>query len=235
MTELSRDILERSQCLVIKVGSALLVDESGLRRSWLSSLIEDVAALRREGKQVVLVSSGSIALGRRQMGLAKGPLPLDEAQAAAAVGQISLAQAYADELAGRGLRAGQVLVTLEDSRVRTRYLNSRATLGALLDHGIVPIVNENATVATDEIRFGDNDRLAAQIALTCGADCLILLSDVDGLYTADPRHDPAAQHFPLIDAITPEIEALAGDPGPDAKGGMKTKLMAARTLSLIHI
>ncbi len=229
MTELSRDILERSQCLVIKVGSALLVDESGLRRSWLSSLIEDVAALRREGKQVVLVSSGSIALGRRQMGLAKGPLPLDEAQAAAAVGQISLAQAYADELAGRGLRAGQVLVTLEDSRVRTRYLNSRATLGALLDHGIVPIVNENDTVATDEIRFGDNDRLAAQIALTCGADCLILLSDVDGLYTADPRHDPAAQHFPLIDAITPEIEALAGDPGPDAKGGMKTKLMAART------
>ena len=139
MTELSRDILERSQCLVIKVGSALLVDESGLRRSWLSSLIEDVAALRREGKQVVLVSSGSIALGRRQMGLAKGPLPLDEAQAAAAVGQISLAQAYADELAGRGLRAGQVLVTLEDSRVRTRYLNSRATLGALLDLSLIHI------------------------------------------------------------------------------------------------
>ena len=229
MTELSRQVLDRSQCLVIKIGSALLVDERGLRRDWLSGLADDVAWLRSQGKQVVLVSSGSIALGRRQMGLPRGPLPLDEAQAAAAVGQISLAQAYADELARRGLSAGQVLVTLEDSRVRSRYLNSRATLGALLDHGVVPIVNENDTVATDEIRFGDNDRLAAQIALTCGADCLILLSDVDGLYTADPRHDPAAQHLARIDSITPEIEALAGDPGPDAKGGMRTKLMAART------
>ncbi|MFS4437758.1 glutamate 5-kinase [Paracoccaceae bacterium GXU_MW_L88] len=228
METLSQDRLSRASRVVIKIGSALLVGPDGLRRDWLAGLVEDVAMLRAEGKQVILVSSGSIALGRREMGLPAGDLQLEAAQAAAAVGQIHLAQAYTDRLATHALKAAQILVTLEDSRIRSRYLNSRSTLAALLDHGIVPIVNENDTVATDEIRFGDNDRLAAQIALTASADCLFLLSDVDGLYTADPRHDPSAKHIPTITEITPEIDALAGEAGPGAKGGMKTKLMAAR-------
>ena len=216
--------------LVIKVGSALLVDDKGLRGDWLRGLCDDVAEWRRRGRDVVLVSSGSIALGRRVLGLTTGALPLEQAQAAAAVGQIRLARAYEEALAPHGVTTAQVLLTLEDSADRRRYLNSRATMQTLLSLGVVPIVNENDTVATDEIRFGDNDRLAAQIAVTCGADQLLLLSDVDGLYTANPKTDPTARHLPVIETLTPEIEAMGGDPVSGlSKGGMKTKLMAART------
>ena len=216
--------------LVVKIGSALLVGPDGLREGWLAGLCADVAAWRARGADVVLVSSGSIALGRRVLGLPDGPLALEQAQAAAAVGQIRLARAYETALSPHGVTTGQVLMTLEDSANRRRYLNSRATLQHLLALGVVPIVNENDTVATDEIRFGDNDRLAAQIAVTVGADQLLLLSDVDGLYTANPKTDPTARHLPVIEALTPEIEAMAGDPVSGlSRGGMKTKLMAART------
>ena len=222
--------LDEARRLVVKIGSALLVGPEGLRGDWLRGLCDDVAAWRARGCDVVLVSSGSIALGRRVLGLAGGALPLEQAQAAAAVGQIRLARAYEEALAPHGVTTAQVLLTLEDSADRRRYLNSRATMQTLLSLGVVPIVNENDTVATDEIRFGDNDRLAAQIAVTCGADQLLLLSDVDGLYTANPKTDPDARHLPVIAAITPEIEAMGGDPVSGlSKGGMKTKLMAART------
>lgn len=218
--------------IVIKVGSALLVDQASgaLRADWLETLVADVAALKGAGRDVILVSSGSIALGRGILGLGTGALTLEQSQAAAAVGQIRLAGAYDAELGRHGLVAAQVLVTLEDSENRRRYLNSRATLQQLLSLGAVPIVNENDTVATDEIRYGDNDRMAAQVAVTAGADLLILLSDVDGFYSANPAQDPGARRFERIDAITPEIEAMAGDAGSGlSKGGMKTKLMAART------
>ncbi|MDT8855121.1 glutamate 5-kinase [Paracoccaceae bacterium Fryx2] len=217
--------------LVVKIGSALLVDrQTGLRREWLAALAEDVAAAKARGADVILVSSGSIALGRGVLGLADGPLALEQSQAAAAVGQIRLARAYEEVLAPHGIRTGQVLVTLEDTTDRRRYLNSRATMETLLGFGVVPIVNENDTVATDEIRFGDNDRLAAQIAVTVGADQLILLSDVDGFYSANPKEDATAQRFDLVQAITPAIEAMAGDPVSGfSKGGMKTKIMAAKT------
>ncbi|MFC3628075.1 glutamate 5-kinase [Paracoccus angustae] len=222
--------LTAARRLVVKVGSALLVDENGLRGEWLRALCDDVADWRGRGCDVVLVSSGSIALGRRVLGLPGGALPLERAQAAAAVGQIRLARAYEEALAPHGVTTAQVLLTLEDSADRRRYLNSRATMQTLLSLGVVPIVNENDTVATDEIRFGDNDRLAAQIAVTCGADQLLLLSDVDGLYTANPKTDPTARHLPVIEHMTPEIEAMGGDPVSGlSKGGMKTKLLAART------
>lgn len=224
--------LTTAKRIVIKIGSALLVDRStgALRADWLSSLAQDVAWLKGQGTDVVLVSSGSIALGRGVLGLGLGPLPLEKSQAAAAVGQIRLARAYEEVLAPHGITTAQVLVTLEDSANRRRYLNSRATLETLLGLGAVPIVNENDTVATDEIRFGDNDRLAAQIAVTVGADKLILLSDVDGFYNANPSDDPTAKRFDVIDHITPQIEAMAGDAGSGlSKGGMKTKLMAAKT------
>ncbi|MGI3167651.1 glutamate 5-kinase [Pseudooceanicola sp. C21-150M6] len=218
--------------VVIKIGSALLVDRDtgALRRDWLTSLAEDVAMLRGRGQDVVLVSSGSIALGRGVLGLGLGPLALEQSQAAAATGQIGLAAAYSEALGRHGITIGQVLVTLEDSGDRRRYLNSRATLETLLGYGVVPIVNENDTVATDEIRYGDNDRLAAQIAVTVGADRLVLLSDVDGLYTANPSLDPTAQRLDHVVQITPEIEAMAGDAGSGlSKGGMKTKVLAAKT------
>ncbi|EAR51023.1 gamma-glutamyl kinase [Oceanicola granulosus HTCC2516] len=223
--------LSDARRVVVKIGSALLVDsESGaLRGDWLVSLAEDVARLRRAGRDVVLVSSGSIALGRGVLGLGAADLPLEQSQAAAAVGQIRLARAYEEALAPHGIVTAQVLVTLEDSADRRRYLNSRATLETLLGLGVTPIVNENDTVATDEIRYGDNDRLAAQIAVTVGADRLVLLSDVDGFYSANPAQDPAARRYDVIERITPEIEAQAGDAGSGlSKGGMKTKLMAAR-------
>lgn len=222
--------LTNARRLVIKIGSALLVGPDGLRRDWLRGLCDDVAEWRRNGCDVVLVSSGSIALGRRVLELPAGALPLEQAQAAAAVGQIRLARAYEEALDPHGVKTAQVLLTLEDSAERRRYLNSRATMQTLLSLGVVPIVNENDTIATDEIRYGDNDRLAAQIAVTCGADQLLLLSDVDGLYTANPKTDPTAQHLPVIERLTPEIEAMGGDPVSGlSKGGMKTKLMAART------
>ena len=217
--------------LVIKIGSALLVDRaSGLRQGWLSALAMDVAEAKVRGTDVVLVSSGSIALGRKVLGLGDGVLTLEQSQAAAAVGQIRLARAYEEVLAPHGITTAQVLVTLEDTEDRRRYLNSRATMETLLGLGCVPIVNENDTVATDEIRFGDNVRLAAQIAVTVGADQLILLSDVDGFYSANPKEDPTAQRFDLVETITPQIEAMAGDSISGlSKGGMKTKLLAAKT------
>lgn len=222
--------LKDAKRVVIKIGSALLVGQKGLRADWLASLAEDIAMLRQRGAEVALVSSGSIALGRNVLGLDPASASLEQTQAAAAVGQIRLARAYEEALAPHGLIAAQVLVTLEDSEDRRRYLNSRATLETLLGLGTVPVVNENDTVATDEIRFGDNDRLAAQIAVTIGADRLILLSDVDGFYDADPRANPDAKRFDVIDRITPEIEAMAGDAGSGlSRGGMKTKVMAAKT------
>ncbi len=229
MAALTPDI-RAARRLVVKIGSALLVDDGGLRAAWLRALCDDVADWRRGGADVVLVSSGSIALGRRVLDLPAGALTLEHAQAAAAVGQIRLARAYEEMLAPHGVTTAQVLLTLEDSENRRRYLNSRATMETLLGLGVVPIVNENDTVATDEIRFGDNDRLAAAIAVTCGADHLLLLSDVDGLYTANPKTDRAARHLPVIDRLTPALEAMAGDPVSGlSKGGMKTKLLAART------
>lgn len=218
--------------IVVKIGSALLVDKTSgtLKHDWLAGLAEDVASLKRSGSDVILVSSGSIALGRGVLKLPKTELRLEQSQAAASVGQIRLARAYEEALAPHGITTAQILVTLEDSADRRRYLNARATLATLIDLGVVPIVNENDTVATDEIRFGDNDRLAAQIAVTAGADLLVLLSDVDGLYTANPQTDPAAKRFDIVEAITPEIEAMAGDAGSGlSKGGMKTKVMAAKT------
>jgi glutamate 5-kinase len=222
--------LGHARRLVVKVGSALLVDPvSGLRAAWLRGLAEDVVRLRARGTQVILVSSGSIALGRGVLKLPPGSLPLEQSQAAAAVGQIRLARAYEEALAPHGLVAGQVLVTLEDSTDRRRYLNSRATMETMLGLGVVPIVNENDTVATDEIRYGDNDRLAAQVAVTVGADTLVLLSDVDGFYSGNPHLDPAAKRFDVVERITPEIEALAGEGVSGvSKGGMITKLVAAR-------
>jgi glutamate 5-kinase len=222
--------ISKAKRLVVKIGSALLVERGRLRADWLRCLAEDVAEAKARGTSVILVSSGSIALGRAVLGLPNSALALEQSQAAAAVGQIRLARAYEEVLAPHGITTAQVLVTLEDSTDRRRYLNSRATLETLLALGVVPIVNENDTVATDEIRYGDNDRLAAQIAVTVGADQLILLSDVDGFYSGNPKTDPTAKRFDVIDTITPEIEAMAGDAGSGlSKGGMKTKLMAAKT------
>ncbi|MEQ9054713.1 MAG: glutamate 5-kinase [Roseovarius confluentis] len=221
--------LNQAKRIVVKIGSALLVEAGRLRADWLASLASDVADCRAKGQDMILVSSGSIALGRAVLGLPAGTLPLEQSQAAAAVGQIRLARAYEEALQPHGITTAQVLVTLEDSSDRRRYLNSRATLETLLSLGTVPIVNENDTVATDEIRFGDNDRLAAQIAVTVGADMLVLLSDVDGFYSGNPRVDPLARRFDRIERITPEIEAMAGDAGTGlSKGGMKTTLMAAK-------
>jgi glutamate 5-kinase len=216
--------------IVVKIGSALLVENGRLRSDWLASLAQDVAWLVSGGAQVAIVSSGSIALGRGVLGLSAETLPLEQSQAAAAVGQIRLARAYEEALAPHNLSAAQVLLTLEDSADRRRYLNARATLETLLGLGVVPIVNENDTVATDEIRYGDNDRLAAQIAVTIGADRLVLLSDVDGFYSGDPKADPKATRFETIARITPEIEAMAGEAGSGlSRGGMRTKIMAAKT------
>jgi glutamate 5-kinase len=223
--------LAAARRIVVKIGSALLVDaESGtLRRTWLDALAGDVARLRARGQDVVIVSSGAIALGRRQLGIARGSLRLEESQAAAAVGQIRLAHAYQDALAAHRIRVAQILMTLHDTEQRRQYLNARGTMNTLLKLGAVPIVNENDTVATNEIRYGDNDRLAARVAQVVSADCLVLLSDVDGLYTADPVRDPTARFLDTVDAVTPEIEAMAGASSTDmGSGGMTTKLMAAR-------
>ena len=229
-TSAGRPDVAAARRLVVKIGSALLVGPQGLKVDWLRALAEDVAAARARGADVILVSSGSIALGRRVLDLAPGVLALERSQAAAAVGQIRLARAYEEALAPHGVTTAQILVTLEDTSDRRRYLNSRATMETLLSLGVVPIVNENDTVATDEIRFGDNDRLAAQIAVTIGADQLVLLSDVDGFYSANPKEDASATRFDLVEKITPAIEAMAGDPVSGlSKGGMKTKLMAAKT------
>ena len=223
--------LTSARRIVVKVGSALLVDqESGrLNRAWMESLVEDLLRLRKRGQQPILVSSGAIALGRRQLSLPKGSLRLEESQAAAAVGQIRLAHAYKELLEQQDVTVAQVLLTLEDSERRRRYLNARATLESLLALGALPVINENDTVATAEIRYGDNDRLAARVAQMTGADCLVLLSDVDGLYTADPNKDPGAQFVERVLQVTPEIEAMAGRSASTVgSGGMTTKLMAAK-------
>jgi len=225
-------LLKASRRVVVKVGSALLVDAATgqLREDWLAGLAGDMAALRGGGREVAVVSSGAIALGRRVLELGSGPLALEWAQAAAAVGQQRLARAWEQAFSPHGLTTAQVLLTLEDTQVRRRYLNGRATLKTLLGLGVVPVVNENDTVATDEIRYGDNDRLAARVALMAGADLLVLLSDVDGLYSGDPRGDPTARHIDKVAEITAEVEAMAGEAGsPGAQGGMRTKLMAAKT------
>jgi glutamate 5-kinase len=223
--------LSSAKRIVVKVGSALLVDqETGrLNRAWLETLVDDLLRLRARHQQVILVSSGAIALGRRHLNLAKGPLRLEEKQAAAAVGQIRLAHAYKELLEAKGVTVAQVLLTLEDSERRRRYLNARATLSALLELGAMPVINENDTVATAEIRYGDNDRLAARVAQMASADCLVLLSDVDGLYTADPNKDPNAQFIERVPQVTPEIEAMAGRSMSDVgSGGMATKILAAK-------
>jgi glutamate 5-kinase len=217
--------------IVVKIGSALLTDRQtgALKAAWLSSLMDDVAALAAAGKEVVLVSSGAIALGRHALKLPKGPLELEQSQAAAAVGQISLAHAYQELARARGFLAAQILLTLGDTEQRRRYLNARHTIETLLDLKAIPVVNENDTVATTEIRYGDNDRLSARVASMVSADCLVLLSDVDGLYTAPPGGKVAGEHLSVVTAITPEIEAMAGDAGTElSKGGMRTKVEAAK-------
>ncbi|MEJ8476497.1 glutamate 5-kinase [Roseibium sp. H3510] len=215
--------------LVVKIGSALLVGDGKLKRDWLEAMVADLVALVKEGAEVVVVSSGSIALGRGILGLPKGPLKLEESQASAAVGQVSLAQAYADCFGQYGIQAGQILLTLGDTEERRRYLNARATIGTMLKFGAVPIINENDSVATSEIRYGDNDRLAARVATMASADCLVLLSDIDGLYTAPPQQNPDAVFLPEVPRITHEIEAMAGSAGSElSRGGMKTKIDAAK-------
>jgi glutamate 5-kinase len=217
--------------VVIKVGSALLVDdEKGrLNRGWLESFVADVARLRERGQDVILVSSGAIALGRRHLNLAPGKLRLEESQAAAAVGQIRLAHAYKELLDVHDLTVAQILLTLGDTEQRRRYLNARGTLNTLLSLGAVPVINENDTVATAEIRYGDNDRLAARVAQMVGADCLVLLSDIDGLYTANPHDHPEAEFISLVRDISPAIEAMAGGVSSSmGSGGMQTKIAAAK-------
>lgn len=225
------DRLTKAKRVVIKIGSALLVDqESGqIRRKWLSALAEDIAALHDEGKQVAVVSSGAIAAGRRHLGLTGRNLRLEEKQAAAATGQIRLAHAYEEALAQHRITVAQVLVTLGDTEERRRHLNARSTLSQLLALGAVPLINENDTVATQEIRYGDNDRLAARVAAMISAEVLVLLSDIDGMYEADPRKVPAAAHIPEIFEITADIEGMAGAaPEGYSSGGMITKVAAAK-------
>jgi glutamate 5-kinase len=223
--------LEGARRLVVKIGSSILVDETKgeIRRDWLETLTDDVARLHKGGCEVVLVSSGAIRLGRTHFKLAPGPLKLEESQAAAATGQIQLAHAYQEALARHGITVAQVLLTLDDSEERRRYLNARQTMATLLAMKAVPVINENDTVATDEIRFGDNDRLSARVAEMISADTLVLLSDIDGLYTGDPRLDASARFIPEIREITPAIEAMGGNAASElSNGGMATKLIAGR-------
>ena len=223
--------LADSRRMVVKIGSVILVDEETgtIRQDWLDALAADVAARRKAGQEVLLVSSGAIAVGRRHLDITRRNLKLEESQAAAATGQGRLVHAYQEAMARHGLTTAQILLTLDDTERRRRHLNARETLGTLLDLGAVPLINENDTVASEEIRFGDNDRLAARVAQMVGADTLVLLSDVDGLYTADPLSDPDAVLVPEVREITPDISAMAGEAKPgDGTGGMVTKLMAAR-------
>jgi glutamate 5-kinase len=217
--------------IVVKVGSALLVDAQagGLKESWLASLTGDLAALHGDGRDVLVVSSGAIALGRTVLKLGSGPLKLEDSQAAAAVGQITLARTWTEALSHHGITAGQVLVTLGDTEERRRYLNARSTITKLLEWRAIPVINENDTVATNEIRYGDNDRLAARVATMVSADLVVLLSDVDGLYDAPPDANAAARHIPCVARVTSEIEAMAGAAGSElSRGGMQTKIEAAR-------
>ena len=223
--------LQHFRRIVIKVGSSLLVDRAKgvAKRDWLVALADDLAALHQRGADILVVSSGAIALGRSVLGLPFGALKLEDSQAAAAVGQIALSRLWAEVLGDRGLIAGQILVTLGDTEERRRYLNARATIGRLLSYKAVPVINENDTVATSEIRYGDNDRLAARVATMVSADLLILLSDIQGLYTAPPQDNPNARLIPIVPRISAEIEAMAGGAGSElSRGGMRTKIEAAK-------
>ncbi len=226
--------------IVIKVGSSLLVDAQAgrVKQEWLASLAADIAKLHGEGRELLVVSSGAIALGRSVLKLADGPLKLEDSQAAAAVGQIALARTWAEALAAHGISAGQILVTLGDTEERRRYLNARETIAKLIEWRAVPVINENDTVATTEIRYGDNDRLAARVATMASADLVVLLSDVDGFYDAPPKDNPQAALIPLVTRITPEIEAAAAPAGSElSRGGMLTKIEAAKiaTTAGIHL
>ena len=217
--------------IVVKVGSSLLVDSKAgdVRGAWLSALAADIAGLHKEGREILIVSSGSIALGRSRLKLPRGALKLEESQGAAAVGQIALARIWSEVLGAHGIGAGQILVTLQDTEERRRYLNARSTIAKLLEWRAIPVINENDTVATNEIRYGDNDRLAARVATMATADLLILLSDVDGLYDAPPSQAPNARLIPVVERVTAEIEAVAGDAGSElSRGGMRTKIEAAK-------
>ena len=228
---LNKARIAEAKRIVVKIGSVLLVDDNSgtLHNAWLNSLGKDVAALRDRGHEVILVSSGAIALGRRYLGLKPGELKLEEKQAAAAVGMVRLAQSYQETLNKFDLSVAQILLTLDDSENRRRYLNARSTIMTLLRVGVVPLINENDTIATDEIRFGDNDRLAARVASMVSADLLILLSNINGLYTADPAQDKAAKLVPTVTEITHEIEAMASNTVTSgSSGGMPTKLAAAK-------
>ena len=229
-----KGILSGYRRIVVKIGSALLVDRaSGLKREWLAGMAADTARLAAGGHELLVVSSGAIALGRTVLALPKGPLKLEESQAAAAVGQIALARAWAEALEAHGVRTGQVLLTLDDTESRRRYLNARATIGTLVKLAAVPVINENDTVATSEIRYGDNDRLAARVAAMMRADLLVLLSDIDGLYTASPAADPDAKLIAHVERITPAIEAMAGGAASEySRGGMKTKIEAGKIATL---
>ena len=224
------EALVAARRLVVKIGSALLATDGGeVRQAWLDALARDIARLRGRNQELILVSSGAIAIGRRQLGLARRRLRLEEKQAAAATGQIRLAHAYQEALGRHKITVAQILLTPDDTEERRRHLNARATFAQLLAFGAVPVVNENDTIATTEIRFGDNDRLAARVAQMTSADMLVLLSDVDGLYGGDPRKDSTARHIPIVSEIGPEIEAMAGEAPPGySSGGMVTKLAAAR-------
>ena len=224
-------LLREARRVVVKIGSALLVDDEsgGIRRKWLDGLTDDVAMLRARGAEVLVVSSGAIAVGRRHLGLVKRTLRLEEKQAAAATGQIRLAHAWQDALARHGITVAQILLTPDDTEARRRHLNARATIAQLLRLGAVPVINENDSVATEEIRFGDNDRLAARVAQMVSADTLVLLSDIDGLYTADPRKRADAARIPVVTEVTAEIEAMGGEAATGySSGGMVTKLAAAK-------
>ena len=225
--------LTTAKRIVVKVGSALLVDPktANANRVWLASLAADIARMRARGQQILIVSSGAVALGRKRLGLIRRKLDLPQKQASAAAGQSLLMHAWEEAFAPHGVIAAQVLLTRDDTETRRRWLNARATMETLLALGVTPVVNENDTVVTEEIRYGDNDRLAARVAQMIGADLLVLLSDVDGLYTADPRNDPAAEHISLVQEMTEAIDAMAGGANSSAgvgTGGMATKLMAAR-------
>ncbi len=227
----TRPALADAARIVVKIGSSLLVDnDSGrLNHTWLESLADEVVRLRARGQQVLLVSSGAIALGRRYLGLGPDQRKLEDHQAAAAAGQVLLAHAYQELLGKRDIRIAQILLTLDDTENRRRYLNARSTLETLLRLGVVPVINENDTVATNEIRYGDNDRLGARVAEMVSADCLTLLSDVDGLFDADPAHNPSARLIEVVNEITPQIAALAGASSTAyGSGGMITKITAAR-------
>jgi glutamate 5-kinase len=228
---MSRPNLKDFRRIVVKVGSSLLIDSAAgeVRETWLEALAADLAKLHAGRRDILVVSSGSIALGRARLKLPRGPLKLEESQAAAAVGQIALARIWAKVLAHHKIDAGQILVTLQDTEERRRYLNARSTIAKLLEWRTIPVINENDTVATNEIRYGDNDRLAARVATMASADLLILLSDIDGLYTAPPNINPKAKLIPVVESVTADIEAMAGVAASElSRGGMTTKIEAAK-------